>query len=102
MHKLLILLTREINGDDKRATLCPRFCHEYRISGHDIRGSDVTSGIAKKKKKTVKKKEYNVWNALKSNLYMFAPLEANNFQRVVKLRTLICLCDIRKEVMVYH
>ena len=55
---LLILLTREINGDDKRATLCPRFRREYRISGYDIRGSvlvcDVTSGIAKKKR-TVKK-----------------------------------------------
>ena len=49
MPKLLILLTREINGDDKRATLCPRSRREYRISGHDIRGSDVTSGIAKKK-----------------------------------------------------
>ena len=91
MPKLLILLTRKISGDDKRATLCPRFRREYRISGHDIRGSDVTSGI-----------QYNVWNALKSNLYMFAPLEANNFQRVVKLRTLICFCETRKEVMVYH
>ena len=57
MHKLLILLTREINGDDKRATLCSRFRREYRISGYDIRGSvlvcDITSGIAKKR--TVKK-----------------------------------------------
>ena len=66
MHKLLILLTREINGDDKRATLCPRFRREYRISGHDIRGSDVTSGIAKKRKEkeTVKKKKNTMYETL--------------------------------------
>lgn len=79
MYKLLILLIREINGDDKRVILCLRFCYEYRIFGYDIRGSDVISGIVKKKKKIVKKKEYNVWNVLKFNFYMFVFLEVNNF-----------------------
>lgn len=39
-------------------------------------------------------------NALKSNLHSFTLLEANNFQRVLKLQ--ICFCDTMREVMIYR